>query len=69
MATVTWPRIRRHIQEKLDRARASLDTAVGEEVLRLQGEVRAYKALLNAPEAVGLIDQEDARAEEAQKGT
>lgn len=58
---VTWPRLRKHLQETLERSRAALDTAEGIEFHRLQGEVRVLKKLLNLPEAVALVDQEDAR--------
>lgn len=62
-AVVTWPRLRKHLQESLDRAHQALTTCADQvEFYRLQGELRAYKRALNLPEAVALVDQEDARA-------
>ena len=69
MAAVTWGRVAQHIQAKLDRARASLDTVADPmEMHRLQGEIRAYKALLNTPEALALVDAEDERVKR-ERGT
>jgi len=65
MATgsVPWHKVQTYVKDKLERARGQMESAADQaEFLRLQGEIRAYKALLNLPEALALVDEEDRRA-------
>lgn len=61
MASLQWHVVEKYLKMKLDQARNSMDDSTGEETLRLQGEARLLKKLLNLPEALALLDQEDKR--------
>jgi len=58
------------LEQKLEQTRSKLDEAREPESLRLQGEIRALKRLMNLPQTLALIDQEDERVlEEERKKT
>lgn len=64
---VPWPVLRGHLESLLARSRDQMDDASDDEVKRLQGEVRVLKKLLNLPETLAMLQEEDRRVE-AQKG-
>lgn len=61
--TIRWSQVKARLEELLSQVRASMDDAHADELYRLQGEARAYKKLMNLPEALALIQNEDERAE------
>jgi hypothetical protein len=66
--TISWPLLKKHLASLMERARSKMDEADGIEVPRLQGELQLLKRLQNLPETLALLDQEDRRVAELEKG-
>ena len=54
---ISWPAIRKFILAELQVVGQQMETAVGEEMYRLQGESRRLRKCLNIPSAVTLTQE------------
>ena len=60
---IPWYRLKARLEELQAMTRASLEAATGEEIYRLQGESRLLRKLMNLPETLAMLDEEDLRVE------
>ncbi len=56
---LSWPMLRAYLELELQKVRQNMDTAVGEEMYRLQGESRRLRACMNLPSAVTLTQGDE----------
>lgn len=54
---IGWPLIRTYLNHELQQVQRGMETAVGEEMYRLQGESRRLRKLLNLPSALTLLEE------------
>lgn len=55
---IPWPRLKRHLDDKLSQVDRKLRRATGDERDKLQGQALLLEDLLNLPESLALLDEE-----------
>jgi hypothetical protein len=60
--TISWPILEKHLRMLTAQAYGRLESAEGVEITKVQGELRLLKKLMNLPETLALLDEEDRRA-------